>query len=133
MKPSTMSRDVPTKGTSFTDPTHSSVGVWFSIDGWDPNNSLVVGWGWGTELWDQYDILDKHTQSGLDLVEKYVKFVKERTEIEQAYAKQLRNLTKKYTPKRGSKEEQECKRASLVSSHMMTFPPINLTGINMED
>ncbi|CAB1341832.1 unnamed protein product, partial [Coregonus sp. 'balchen'] len=57
---------------------------------------------------DQYDIIDKHTQSGLELVEKYVKFVKERTEIEQNYAKQLRNLTKKYNPKRGSKEEQEC-------------------------
>lgn len=41
-------------------------------------------------LQDQYDILDKHTQSGLDLVDKYVKFVKERTEIEQTYAKQLR-------------------------------------------
>lgn len=39
---------------------------------------------------DQYDIIDKHTQSGLELVEKYVKFVKERTEIEQNYAKQLR-------------------------------------------
>ncbi|KAI1886523.1 hypothetical protein AGOR_G00196630 [Albula goreensis] len=65
--------------------------------------------GWGTELWDQYDVIDKHTQSGLDLVEKYVKFVKERTEIEQTYAKQLRNLTKKFSLKRGSKEEQECK------------------------
>ncbi|XP_061089303.1 thyroid hormone receptor interactor 10b isoform X4 [Conger conger] len=65
--------------------------------------------GWGTDLWDQYDVLDKHTQSGLDLVDRYVKFVKERTEIEQNYAKQLRNLSKKYTPKRGSKEEQECR------------------------
>ncbi|XP_031683359.1 cdc42-interacting protein 4 homolog isoform X8 [Oncorhynchus kisutch] len=64
---------------------------------------------WGTDLWDQYDIIDKHTQSGLELVEKYVKFVKERTEIEQNYAKQLRNLTKKYNPKRGCKEEQECR------------------------
>ncbi|KAM3865054.1 thyroid hormone receptor interactor 10b [Diretmus argenteus] len=63
---------------------------------------------WGTELWDQYDVIDKHTQSGLDLVERYIKFVKERTEIEQSYAKQLRSLTKKYA-KRGSKEEQECK------------------------
>uniref|UniRef100_A0A8C5ACP2 Thyroid hormone receptor interactor 10 n=1 Tax=Gadus morhua TaxID=8049 RepID=A0A8C5ACP2_GADMO len=57
---------------------------------------------------DQYDVIDKHTQSGLDLVERYIKFVKERTEIEQSYAKQLRNLTKKYT-KRGSKEEPESK------------------------
>ncbi|KAI3353395.1 hypothetical protein L3Q82_019929 [Scortum barcoo] len=39
---------------------------------------------------DQYDHIDKHTQSGLDLVERYIKFVKERTEIEQSYAKQLR-------------------------------------------
>lgn len=39
---------------------------------------------------DQYDVIDKHTQSGLDLVERYIKFVKERTEIEQSYAKQLR-------------------------------------------
>ncbi|XP_010899499.1 cdc42-interacting protein 4 homolog isoform X4 [Esox lucius] len=64
---------------------------------------------WGTDLWDQYDVIDKHTQSGLELVEKYVKFVKERTEIEQNYAKQLRNLTKKYHPKRGSREELECR------------------------
>lgn len=64
---------------------------------------------WGTELWDQYEIIDKHTQWGLDLVEKYVKFVKERTEIEQNYAKQLRGLVKKYSPKRGTKEDQECK------------------------
>uniref|UniRef100_A0A6Q2XSM5 Thyroid hormone receptor interactor 10 n=1 Tax=Esox lucius TaxID=8010 RepID=A0A6Q2XSM5_ESOLU len=59
-------------------------------------------------LQDQYDVIDKHTQSGLDLVERYVKFVKERTEIEQGYAKQLRNLSRKYL-KRGTKEEQECR------------------------
>lgn len=39
---------------------------------------------------DQCDHIDKHTQSGLDLLERYIKFVKERTEIEQNYAKQLR-------------------------------------------
>ncbi|XP_068607538.1 thyroid hormone receptor interactor 10b [Brachionichthys hirsutus] len=69
---------------------------------------------WGTDLWDQYDHIDKHTQSGLDLLERYVKFVKERTEIEQSYAKQLRNLAKKYA-KRGSKEEQECKFSNHAS------------------
>ncbi|XP_031599357.1 cdc42-interacting protein 4 homolog isoform X3 [Oreochromis aureus] len=67
---------------------------------------------WGTELWDQYDIIEKHTQSGLELVEKYVKFVKERTEIEQNYAKQLRNLSKKYNQKRSSKDEPECRFSS---------------------
>ncbi|KAG7222596.1 hypothetical protein INR49_008298 [Caranx melampygus] len=69
---------------------------------------------WGTDLWDQYDGIDKHTQSGLDLVERYIKFVKERTEIEQSYAKQLRSLTKKYT-KRGSKDEQDCKFSNHAS------------------
>lgn len=39
---------------------------------------------------DQYDQIEKHTQSGIDLLELYIKFVKERTEIEQSYAKQLR-------------------------------------------
>lgn len=41
-------------------------------------------------LQDQYDQIEKHTQSGIDLLDLYVKFVKERTEIEQSYAKQLR-------------------------------------------
>ncbi|XP_067877292.1 cdc42-interacting protein 4 homolog [Heterodontus francisci] len=64
---------------------------------------------WGSELWDQYDIIERQTQWGIDLVEKYVKFVKDRTEIEQTYAKQLRTLVKKYSPKRVSKEDHELK------------------------
>ncbi|XP_053150330.1 cdc42-interacting protein 4 isoform X2 [Hemicordylus capensis] len=64
---------------------------------------------WGTELWDQFDTVERHTQWGLDLVDKYVKFVKERTEIEQAYAKQLRNLVKKHLPKRTTREDPESK------------------------
>eukprot|EP00069_Balaena_mysticetus_P006916 bmy_05405T0 len=61
---------------------------------------------WGTELWDQFDSLDKHTQWGIDFLERYAKFVKERIEIEQNYAKQLRNLVKKYCPKRSTKDEE---------------------------
>ncbi|KAF6327317.1 formin binding protein 1 [Rhinolophus ferrumequinum] len=64
---------------------------------------------WGTELWDQFENLEKHTQWGIDILEKYIKFVKERTEIELSYAKQLRNLSKKYQPKKNSKEEEEYK------------------------
>ncbi|XP_060613531.2 formin-binding protein 1 isoform X11 [Anolis sagrei] len=67
---------------------------------------------WGTELWDQFDNLEKHTQWGIDVLEKYIKFVKERTEIEINYAKQLRNLSKKYQPKKNSKEEDENKYSS---------------------
>ncbi|XP_077003230.1 formin-binding protein 1 isoform X18 [Tamandua tetradactyla] len=61
---------------------------------------------------DQFDNLEKHTQSGIDILEKHIKFVKERTEIELNYAKQLRNLSKKYQPKKNSKEEEEYKYTS---------------------
>ncbi|MCI4394051.1 hypothetical protein PGIGA_G00164410 [Pangasianodon gigas] len=63
---------------------------------------------WGTALWDQHDVIEKHTQSGLDLIDRYVKFVRERVDIEQNYAKQLKALCKKYS-RRGSKEDQEMK------------------------
>ncbi|XP_032424838.1 formin-binding protein 1 isoform X30 [Xiphophorus hellerii] len=58
---------------------------------------------------DQFDNLEKHTQWGIEFVEKYNKFVKERSEIEINYAKQIRNLSKKYQPKKNSREEEESK------------------------
>ncbi|XP_071219554.1 formin-binding protein 1-like isoform X14 [Salvelinus alpinus] len=61
---------------------------------------------------DQFDNLEKHTQSGIEFVERYTKFVKERSEIEFNYAKQIRNLSKKYQPKKNSKEEEENKYTS---------------------
>lgn len=54
-------------------------------------------------------MLERHTQWGLDLLDRYVKFVKERTEVEQTYAKQLRSLVKKYLPKRPAKDDPESK------------------------
>ncbi|KAI5623635.1 thyroid hormone receptor interactor 10b [Silurus asotus] len=63
---------------------------------------------WGTALWDQPDAIEKHTQLGLDLIDRYVKFVRERVDIEQNYTKQLKGLYKKYS-RRGSKEDQEMK------------------------
>uniref|UniRef100_A0A674CAT9 Formin binding protein 1 n=1 Tax=Salmo trutta TaxID=8032 RepID=A0A674CAT9_SALTR len=67
---------------------------------------------WGSELWDQFDNLEKHTQSGIEFVERYSKFVKERSEIEISYAKQIRNLSKKYQPKKNSREDEENKYTS---------------------
>ncbi|XP_031665118.1 formin-binding protein 1 isoform X14 [Oncorhynchus kisutch] len=61
---------------------------------------------------DQFDNLEKHTQSGIEFVERYTKFVKERSEIEINYAKQIKNLSKKYQPKKNSKEEEENKYTS---------------------
>ncbi|XP_053543634.1 formin-binding protein 1 isoform X11 [Ictalurus punctatus] len=71
------------------------------------------------QLKDQFDNLEKHTQWGIDFVERYTKFVKERSEIELSYAKQIRNLSKKYQPKKNAREEEESKytwcRAFLAS------------------
>ncbi|XP_029942865.1 formin-binding protein 1-like [Salarias fasciatus] len=60
---------------------------------------------WGTELWDQFENLEKHTSWGIDFLERYTKFLKERAEIELSYAKQIRNLSKKYHPKRSREED----------------------------
>ncbi|XP_007169144.1 cdc42-interacting protein 4 isoform X2 [Balaenoptera acutorostrata] len=79
---------------------------------------------WGTELWDQFEVLERHTQWGLDLLDRYVKFVKERTEVEQAYAKQLRSLVKKYMPKRPGKDDPESK-FSQQQSFVQTLQEVN--------
>uniref|UniRef100_A0A667YML9 Formin binding protein 1a n=1 Tax=Myripristis murdjan TaxID=586833 RepID=A0A667YML9_9TELE len=55
--------------------------------------------------WDQFDNLEKHTGWGIDFLERYTKFVKERADIELSYAKQIRNLSKKYQPKKSREEE----------------------------
>uniref|UniRef100_A0A8C4QM62 Thyroid hormone receptor interactor 10b n=1 Tax=Eptatretus burgeri TaxID=7764 RepID=A0A8C4QM62_EPTBU len=61
---------------------------------------------------DQFDGLEKHTHWGLEFLDRFAKFVKERAEIEASYAKQLRNLVKKFQPKRNSKDEDEYKFSS---------------------
>ncbi|CAK1599616.1 unnamed protein product [Parnassius mnemosyne] len=60
---------------------------------------------WGTELWDQYDNLAAHTHKGIEFLDKYGNFVKDRCAIELEYAGKLRRLVKSYQPKR--KEEDE--------------------------
>ncbi|KAM3966832.1 formin-binding protein 1-like Cip4 isoform 2-T2 [Aphomia sociella] len=60
---------------------------------------------WGTELWDQYENLAAHTNKGIEFLDKYGNFVKERCAIELEYAGKLRRLVKNYQPKR--KEEDE--------------------------
>lgn len=42
---------------------------------------------------DQFDNLEKHTSWGIDFLERYTKFIKERADIELSYAKQIRYLS----------------------------------------
>ncbi|CAL8406247.1 unnamed protein product, partial [Arctogadus glacialis] len=79
---------------------------------------------WGSELWDQFDNLEKHTQGGIEFVDRYSKFVKERSEIETSYAKQIRNLSKKYQPKKNSREEEE-NRYSSCRAFVSTLNELN--------
>lgn len=62
---------------------------------------------WGTELWDQYDNLSIHTNKGIDFLDKYGNFVRERLAIESDYASKLRRLVKNYQPKKKEKDEEE--------------------------
>ncbi|XP_056873978.1 formin-binding protein 1 homolog isoform X28 [Takifugu flavidus] len=73
---------------------------------------------------DQFDNLEKHTQWGIEYLEKYNKFVKERSEIELNYAKQIRNLSKKYQPKKNSREEEESKY-SFCRAFLATLNELN--------
>ncbi len=76
---------------------------------------------WGTELWDKYSELTHHAQNGIDFLEYSVaSFVKERGKVEAEYAKQLRALVKKYSPKG---EQQVRKTAHFLISFGDIFLP----------
>ncbi|KAL3975185.1 kelch-like protein 33 [Sarotherodon galilaeus] len=85
---------------------------------------------WGTELWDQFDNLEKHTSWGIDFLERYNKFVKERADIELSYAKQIRSLSKKYHPKRNREDES---RYTWFVAFAATLQQLNELAIQRED
>ncbi|XP_030372562.1 formin-binding protein 1-like isoform X3 [Scaptodrosophila lebanonensis] len=62
---------------------------------------------WGTELWDQYDNLSIHTNRGIEALDKYASFVRDRVAIESEYATKLRRLVKNYQPKKKEEEDNE--------------------------
>lgn len=62
---------------------------------WSPDVGLIFHLSFSqlvlfSPIQDQFDNLEKHTQWGIEYLEKYTKFVKERSEIEINYAKQIR-------------------------------------------
>ncbi|XP_033149620.1 formin-binding protein 1-like, partial [Drosophila busckii] len=62
---------------------------------------------WGTELWDQYDNLSIHTNRGIETLDKYANFLRDRVAIETEYAGKLRRLVKNYQPKKKEEEDNE--------------------------
>ncbi|CAK6982282.1 formin-binding protein 1a isoform X1 [Scomber scombrus] len=85
---------------------------------------------WGTELWDQFDNLEKHTSWGIDFLERYTKFVKERADIELSYAKQIRSLSKKYHPKRSREDDS---RYSWCLAFAATLRQLNELAVQREE
>ena len=63
---------------------------------------------WGEELWDRYeDVVSMVNQGTRELDTFYKGFLKERSRVENEYAKQLRKLIKVYTPKTKKKTVDE--------------------------
>uniref|UniRef100_A0AAX7UZ55 Formin binding protein 1a n=1 Tax=Astatotilapia calliptera TaxID=8154 RepID=A0AAX7UZ55_ASTCA len=79
---------------------------------------------------DQFDNLEKHTSWGIDFLERYTKFVKERADIELSYAKQIRSLSKKYHPKRNREDES---RYTWFVAFAATLQQLNELAIQRED
>ncbi|XP_034234292.1 formin-binding protein 1-like isoform X1 [Thrips palmi] len=76
---------------------------------------------WGTELWDQYDNLSFHTQKGIDFLEKYGQFIRDRCQIEMEYAGKLRRLVKNHQPKKKEEEDYQyspCRAFKLVMNEV---------------
>ncbi|XP_043202832.1 formin-binding protein 1-like isoform X3 [Amphibalanus amphitrite] len=72
---------------------------------------------WGTELWDQFDNVSSHTLKGLEFLEKYGRFQKDRCDVENRYAADLRGLVKKYMPKKKDEEDGQRGRFSVQSAY----------------
>lgn len=83
--------------------------------------------GWGTELWDQYENLATHTQKGIDFLDKYGNFIRDRSAIEVEYAARLRRLVKNYQPKK-SKEDDENEFSSFQAFKCILKEVADLAG-----
>ncbi|XP_026832315.1 formin-binding protein 1-like isoform X5 [Drosophila erecta] len=62
---------------------------------------------WGIELWDQNENLAIHTNRGIDALDKFANFLRDRVAIETEYAGKLRRLVKNYQPKKKEEEDNE--------------------------
>ena len=63
---------------------------------------------WGDELWDRYDsVVSQVSQSTRELDSWYGNFFKERSKIENEYARSLRKLIKTYSPKEKKKNRED--------------------------
>ncbi|KAL1237277.1 Formin-binding protein 1-like [Trichinella spiralis] len=60
---------------------------------------------WGKELWDQTNSISAHTLKGIEFLERYAAFIKDRCSVELQYASSLRGLAKKHQIKKKENDE----------------------------
>eukprot|EP00800_Vazella_pourtalesii_P011225 TRINITY_DN26_c1_g1_i2.p1 TRINITY_DN26_c1_g1~~TRINITY_DN26_c1_g1_i2.p1 ORF type:complete len:609 (+),score=186.95 TRINITY_DN26_c1_g1_i2:96-1922(+) len=58
-----------------------------------------VAQNFGLELWDQYDEMVRYTDQGVEYIKKYAQFAKERIELENMFARKMKEMMKKNMPK----------------------------------
>ena len=51
---------------------------------------------WGSELWDRVDNVDQRFQDSIQKNDRLVRFLREKTQIDHDYSKQLKKLASKY-------------------------------------
>ncbi|KQS43578.1 uncharacterized protein Dere_GG14192, isoform E [Drosophila erecta] len=71
------------------------------------NSAQNSNMSWGIELWDQNENLAIHTNRGIDALDKFANFLRDRVAIETEYAGKLRRLVKNYQPKKKEEEDNE--------------------------
>ncbi|XP_039429078.1 formin-binding protein 1-like isoform X12 [Culex pipiens pallens] len=82
---------------------------------------------WSTIKADQYENLATHTQKGIDFLDKYGNFIRDRSAIEVEYAARLRRLVKNYQPKK-SKEDEENEFSSFQAFKCILKEVADLAG-----
>ncbi|XP_078045515.1 formin-binding protein 1-like Cip4 isoform X1 [Augochlora pura] len=58
-------------------------------------------------IYDQFENLSQHTQKGIEFLERYGHFIRDRCAIEVEYAAKLRRLVKSYQPKKKEEEDSQ--------------------------
>ncbi|XP_024084583.1 formin-binding protein 1-like isoform X2 [Cimex lectularius] len=70
-------------------------------------NTYQINCPFDDVIMDQFENLSAHTLRGIDFLDKYNHFIRERSMIEVEYAAKLRGLVKRYQPKKKEEEDYQ--------------------------
>ncbi|XP_071948182.1 formin-binding protein 1-like isoform X2 [Antedon mediterranea] len=85
---------------------------------------------WGSELWDQFEPIKKHTDKGIEFLQKFCNFSRERQTIENEYAGKIKQLVKKYQPSK--KDEEAYNRFTCTKAFVGLLKELNSVALQHE-